>query len=324
MRRMSGTMARQRPHARTGVAALARAGVLAPGLALAGVCAGVAVPCARAQGLESARPAIEARIRASGAEAVAVYARDLNRPDSLLIGAATRFHAASTMKVPVMIQVFRDVDAHRLRLDARLPVVNRFRSLLDGSPFAVDSVDDSDSTLYRRAGGTATVRELVELMITASSNLATNIVIDRVQAARAQATAVALGADSIQVRRGVEDAKAFRAGLNNTTTARDLGVLFAALAQGRAASGASCRTMLDVLGRQHFNEGIPAGLPADTRVAHKTGWITGTSHDGGVVSAADGRHYVLVVLTRGIPEEAAAARLIADIAGLVHGALSPR
>jgi beta-lactamase class A len=293
-------------------------------LAMAGALAAAAVSPLPAQGLASARAAIEARIAASGAEAVGVYAQDLERADTLQIGAAIRFHAASMMKVPVMIQVFRDADAGRLRLGGRIPVTNVFRSLVDGSPYALSAGDDSDSSLYNRVGRSATLRELVELMITASSNLATNIVIDRVQAARAQATAVALGADSIQVRRGVEDSKAFRAGLNNTTTARDLGVLFAALAQGRAASGASCRTMLDVLGRQRFNEGIPAGLPAGTRVAHKTGWITGTHHDGGVVTAADGRRYVLVVLTRGIQDEAASARLIADVAGLVHGALSPR
>jgi beta-lactamase class A len=293
-------------------------------LALAGVLATSAASPLLAQGLESARAAIEARIRASGAEVVGVYARDLERPDSLLSGAATRFHAASMMKVPVMIQVFRDVDAGRLRLDQTIPVVNVFRSLVDGSPYSLSATDDSDSSLYGRVGGTATVRELVDLMITVSSNLATNILIDRVRADRAQATALTLGADSIQVRRGVEDAKAYRAGLNNTTTARDLGVLFAAIAEGRAASAASCRAMLDVLERQRFNAGIPAGLPPGTRVAHKTGWFTGTHHDGGVVTGANGRRYVLVVLTRGIQEEAASARLIADIAGLVHGAVAAR
>jgi beta-lactamase class A len=285
----------------------------------------LAIPSAlAAQGLEAARPAVEARIRASGAEAVGVYARDLGRPDSLLVGAATRFHAASMMKVPVLIQVFRDVDAGRLRLDQRIPVVNTFASLVDGSPFHLDAGDDSDSSLYGRVGRTAPLRELVERMITVSSNLATNILITRVQAARAQATAIALGADSIQVRRGVEDTKAFRAGLNNTTTARDLGVLFAAIAEGRAASPASCRAMLAVLGRQHFNEGIPAGLPAGVHVAHKTGWFTGTHHDGGIVTAPDGRRYVLVVLTRGIEDTLVSARLIADIAGMVHGAVAPR
>jgi beta-lactamase class A len=279
---------------------------------------------AGAQGLAVARAAIEARVRTSGAEAVGVYARDLAHPDSLLIGAATRFHAASMMKVPVLIQVFRDVDAGRLRLDDSLPVANSFASLVDGSPYHLDAGDDSDSTLYARVGRRATLRELVELMITVSSNLATNNLIELVGAARAQASAVALGADSIQVRRGVEDNLAYRAGLNNTTTARDLGVLFAAIAEGRAASPASCRTMLGVLSRQRFNEGIPAGLPLGVTVAHKTGWFTGTHHDGGIVTAPDGRHYVVVVLTRGIQDTTRSARLIADIAGLVHGAVAGR
>jgi beta-lactamase class A len=203
-------------------------------------------------------------------------------------------------------------------------VVNDFRSIVDGSPYGLSPADDSDSTLYGRVGGLASVRELLELMITVSSNLATNILIDRVEAARAQQTALALGADSMQVRRGVEDSKAYRAGLNNTTTARDLGVLFTAIARGRAASAGACREMTGILERQHFNEGIPAGLPAGVRVAHKTGWITGTRHDGGIVSAPGGRRYVLVVLTRGIQDEQASARLIADIAGLVHGAVAAR
>ena len=293
-------------------------------LAVPAVRAAAQRPSAPARGLAGVQPAVEARIRASGAEAVGVYARDLRRPDSLLVGALTRFHAASMMKVPVLIQVFRDVDAGLLRLDDSLPVTNDFASLVDGSPFHLDAGDDSDSTLYARVGGKASLRELVELMITVSSNLATNDLIERVGAARAQATAVALGADSIRVLRGVEDDKAYRAGLNNTTTARDLGVLFAAIAQGRAASDSSCRAMLAVLARQRFNDAIPAGLPAGVTVAHKTGWFTGTHHDGGVVTAPDGRRYVLVVLTRGLVDTTASARLIGDIARLVHGAVATR
>ena len=275
-----------------------------------------------AQGLESVRGAIEERIGASGAEAVGVFVRDLAGTDSLLIGAHHRFHAASMMKVAVMIQVFRDADAGLIRLGGRVPVVNSFASIVDGSPYVLDPADDSDSTLYHRAGDRATVRELVDLMITVSSNLATNVLIERVGAARAQATAAALGADSIQVRRGVEDGKAYRAGLNNTTTARDLGVLFEAIARGRAASASACREMTAILERQRFNGGIPAGLPAGTRVAHKTGWITATHHDGGIVAMADGRRFVLVILTRGIAEERDSARLMADIATLVAGVVN--
>src|SRR6266480_1619377 len=218
---------------------------------------------------------VKARIAQAPARAVGVYYRDLTTGDSLTVGSAVRFHAASTMKIPVMIQLFRDRDAGLLSLDDSITVTNTFHSIVDSSPYQLDVSDDSDSSLYKRAGAgqRASIRELVELMETVSSNLATNLLIAKVDAKRANASAHALGADSILVLRGVEDGKAYRAGLNNTTTARDLGVLMAAIAQDRAASPAACREMLEILGRQQFKEGIPAGLPDDARVYHKTGGI---------------------------------------------------
>src|SRR3989442_1220716 len=167
---------------------------------------------------------------------VGVYYRRLDRPDSLLVDAGHRFHAASTMKVPVMIQVFRDADAGTMRSSDSLTVVNEFHSIVDGSPFQLDKADDSDSSLYLRVGQKAAVRDLLELMITVSSNLATDILIERIGPARADATAHSLGADSILVLRGVEDGVAYRAGRNNTTTARDLGVLLPPVAQHPAPS----------------------------------------------------------------------------------------
>ena len=272
-----------------------------------------------AQDLAALRARLEARIEQAPATGIGLYYRSLEGPDSLLIGADLRFHAASTMKVPVMIQVFRDADAGLLRLDDSVGVHATFPSLVDHSPFAVDRADDSDSTLYLRVGGKASVRDLLELMITRSSNLATNILIERVGAARAQRTARALGAWSIQVLRGVEDGKAYRAGLNNTTTARDLGVLLAAIATGRAASAVSCDSMLAILGRQEFNEGIPVGVPPGTRVAHKTGWIGAVVyHDAAVVYPPRGGGYVLVVLTGRIKEDSVAHNLVADLSRMVY------
>src|SRR5258707_9671044 len=132
---------------------------------------------------DSARTA--ARIAAAPASAVGVYFRDLTTRDSVLVGARIRFHAASTMKVPVMIQLFRDRDAHRLSLDDSIAVTNVFKSIVDSSPYGLDKTDDSDSTLYLRVGGQASIRELVELMETASSNLATNLLIAQAGAPRA-------------------------------------------------------------------------------------------------------------------------------------------
>jgi beta-lactamase class A len=291
-------------------------------LLLMGVLPGASAPAAGQQA-GTLRGRLEARIARAPAQAVGMYYRNLARRDSVLIGANLRLHAASTMKLPVMIQIFRDADAGLLGLDDSLAVRATFPSLVDGSPFDVRKDDDSDSTLYLRVGRRASIRELLDLMITRSSNLATNILIERVGASRAQGSARALGAWSIQVLRGVEDGKAYRAGLNNTTTARDLGVLLAAIAEHRAASPASCDAMLRILEAQEFNEGIPVGVPPGTRVAHKTGWIGEVVyHDAGVVYPPDGGTYVLVVLTGGIKQDSVAHNLVADLSRMVHGAVT--
>ena len=289
-------------------------------LLLIGVLPGAAAPAA-SQDAGALRDRLEARIARAPAQAVGLYYRNLARPDSILIGANLRLHAASTMKVPVMIQIFRDADAGLLGLDDSLTVHTAFPSLVPGAAFTVGREDDSDSTLYALVGRNRSVRELLELMITRSSNLATNILIERVGASRAQASARALGAWSIQVLRGVEDGAAYRAGLNNTTTARDLGVLLGAIATGRAASRGACDSMLAILGRQEFNEGIPVGVPPGTRVAHKTGWIGEVVyHDAALVYPSAGVGYVLVVLTGGIKEDSVAHNLVADLSRLVYGA----
>ncbi len=269
------------------------------------------------------RSQLEARIQETDAEVVGIYFKDLVSGDSLLLDADRRMHAASMMKVPVMVQLFRDAEAGRLSFADSLRLTKTFSSIVDGSAYELGVPDDSDTTLYARLGEKETIQRLTELMITVSSNLATNMLIEVVDAKRAQATMRELGADSIAVLRGVEDIKAYRAGLNNTTTARDLGVIFGAIADQRAASAASCREMVEILSRQEHNHGIPAGLPAGTRVAHKTGWITGIRHDGGIVYPDASNPFVLVVLTRGIAEPGVADELIADVARIVHQHVRP-
>ena len=173
------------------------------------------------------RARLLARIAQVPGAVVAVSFRDLGSGHSLDLNAGLSFHAASTMKVPVMIELFRQVERGWLSLDQPLLLVNQFGSIVDGSPFSVDAGDDSDSLMYRSVGERVPVRELLERMIVRSSNLATNALIAVVDARRANATAHELGARDIRVLRGVEDQKAYDAGMNNTTTARDLAVLLA-------------------------------------------------------------------------------------------------
>ena len=267
---------------------------------------------------DSLRTHIENRIAQVAGATVGVAFRDLSRGDALFIGADERFHAASTMKVPVMIELFRQIDRHRLSLDQRFELKNEFSSIVDASPYRLNADDDSDSLVYTWVGTKVSIHDLLEHMITRSSNLATNTLIGLVGAQAANATAHALGARDIDVLRGVEDGKAYAAGMNNMTTARDLATLMAAIETGAAASRASTDSMRAVLLRQQFNDEIPAGLPPGTRVAHKTGQITGHLHDAAIVYPQRRGPYVLVVLTRGIEDEKVARSLIADVSRLVY------
>ena len=259
---------------------------------------------------------IAERLSATGAEFGFAY-RDLETGAGILLSPDTEFHAASMMKVPVMVRLYRMADAGSLDLDAPLPVSNEFTSIYDGSTYSLTWDDDSDSTLYARTGDAIPTRELIDLMIGRSSNLATNILIDLADPDSIAAMLEDFGAQGMKVLRGVEDTPAYRHGMNNTTSARGLLELYTALVRGTAASPASTGEMLDILLRQEFNEMIPAGLPADVPVAHKTGWITEIDHDGGIVFPPGGSPYVLVILTRGVEDAAVTRRAGADVSRMI-------
>jgi beta-lactamase class A len=269
---------------------------------------------------QSARPALESRIREliapTGAE-VAVAFSTVDGKHRILIDADKTFHAASTMKVPVMIELFRQAAAGTLSLDEAIPVRNEFHSIVDGSPFTMSADADSDKAAYAAIGSSMTLRELCELMITVSSNFAANLLIERLGVENIRRTVTALGADGMQVVRGVEDQKAFDNGMNNTTTARGLMVLFDRLAHGTAVDPKSDADMVAILKRQAFNDRIPAGLPSGVVVAHKTGDITRICHDAGIVYGPS--PYILVVLVRGVDDIKKSSALIAEISKAVYG-----
>lgn len=260
---------------------------------------------------------LRARI-AQDSATVGVTFRDAQRRQEVGINGGVRFHAASTMKVPVLLELARRIDAGELRWGDRLTVRNSFKSIVDGSYYRLDAAEDSDSTLYRMEGQEVAISRLARLMITRSSNLATNLIIERLDPRRVNTTAHQLGADSIAVLRGVEDGKAFERGLNNTITSRDLAILLEGIAANRTASRQSGDSIRAMLLAQEFNEGIPAGLPAGTPVAHKTGEITAIAHDAAIVFPPGREPYVLVVLTRGYSQRADASRLMADLSAIVY------
>ncbi|WP_165072771.1 serine hydrolase [Paludisphaera rhizosphaerae] len=245
---------------------------------------------------------------------VEIALHDLETGRAHLIRADEPIHPASTMKVPVMLEAYRQAEAGLIKLDDQLEIKNQFASLVDGSPYTLDAADDSETTLYKRIGGKAAVRELVLLMITESSNLATNILIEKLGAVNVTNFMKKLDAGDLKVLRGVEDDKAFAAGMNNVGTARGLMTILTRLAEGTAVSKTADAAMMDVLRAQKFNDGIPAGLPKGTVVAHKTGSITNVYHDAAVVEPPGRKPFVLVVMTRGIEADHAARKVVAEIA----------
>jgi beta-lactamase class A len=265
--------------------------------------------------------ALDAELRrivaASGAE-VAIAYRTVDGARELLIDADRPFHAASTMKIPVMIELFRQAQAGSLSLDDEIPIRNEFHSIVDGSTYTLSEGDDSDREVYAAVGTTMTLRRLCDAMITVSSNFAANLLIERLGVEHIRGTVARLGANGMQVLRGVEDQKAFDKGLNNTTTARGLLILLDRLAHGQAVDATTDAAMVEILKRQRFNDAIPAGIPEGTAVAHKTGTITNIHHDAAIVYAA--RPYVLVLLVRGIAEQKKSAALMAELSKAVYQA----
>jgi beta-lactamase class A len=250
----------------------------------------------------------------SSGSVVALVWKDLDSGSEILLNADVEMHAAGTMKVPVLIEVYRQAELGLLHLDETLPVTATFPSIVPGvGTFTLDAKDDSETSLYARLGERVPIHELVRLMITRSSNLATNLLVQRVTPERINVDMEGLGVTATRVLRGVHDDAAHCRGLDNTATAFDLAVLLESIHRGIAASPPACGEMLAILDQQALNERIPAGLPAGWRAIHATGDITGFHHDAALVYPAARPPYVLVVLTRGM-EAKEANHLIAELA----------
>lgn len=283
---------------------------------LAGGCRAENAPPPEPQPENELASAISERLALTGADFAVAY-RDLQTGDQLLIDPDVEFHAASMMKVPVMLRLHRMADWGQIDLDSTIEVKNDFTSIYDGSSYSLSADEDSDPTLYSLVGSEVTIRDLMDRMITSSSNLATNILIELADPDSIAPMLAYLGADGMKVLRGVEDIPAYRNGLNNTTSARGLLELFSALARGQTATSAATSAMVMALLRQEFNDAIPAGLPEGTPVAHKTGWITAVDHDGGIVMPAGRTTYVLVILTSGVEDETVTRAAAADVSRII-------
>lgn len=269
-----------------------------------------------AQSLDQLSQLIKAELAGTKGTFAVAFRDEAGR--DLLINEHERFHAASTMKTPVMIEVFKQAAAGKFKLTDSILIKNEFKSIVDGSPYQLTVQDDSEPVLYTRVGKKGQIYDVMYQMIISSSNLATNIIIEKVDARNVTSTMRSLGAMDLQVLRGVEDSKAFAKGLNNTVTAFDLMLLFDQMSKGKIVDKAASEKMIGILRDQRFNEIIPALLPKEVVVAHKTGWITGVQHDSGIVILPDGKRYSLVLLSKNLTDEKAGIAAMARVSKLIY------
>jgi beta-lactamase class A len=271
--------------------------------------------------VNSLRTQFEKIARDAGTEQVGVAFHDYETHQSWSWHGDLWFHAASTIKVPVLLGVYGAIHEGLLIEDSRVHVRNRFFSVVDGSRFRVE---DANSDVQGAIGRTLKVQELAHHMIATSSNLATNLLIDVLGLEAIQRILEPLHLGGIELRRGVEDELAWQAGLNNRVTANGLLQALRLIVEEEAYSATVSRRMLDILHQQRFKDGIPAGLPEGARVAHKTGEISTAAHDAGIVFLPDREPYVLAVLTQWPPEAGRRRETIAHISQSVFEHLKAR
>jgi beta-lactamase class A len=257
----------------------------------------------------------------SKAVAYAVALRDYETGFRFAINADRRFHAASTIKVAILLAIGKAIDEGRIRPDDTLHIRDRFLSAIDRTPFRIDAETDGYPQLHRLVGRTAKISDLAEWMIVSSSNLATNLLLDYLTVEEAQRVLREAGVNGIDLRRGVDDTKAHDRNFNNETTAHGLLELFATL-RGDFLSKASRDRAINILLQQRFNSMIPAPLPAHASVAHKTGEISTACHDAGIVYLPEREPYILVVLTEVAAETNGRREAIAKISEVVFQSLT--
>jgi beta-lactamase class A len=253
----------------------------------------------------------------SKARAIAVAVHDFQSGLRFSLRGDRWFHAASTIKVAVLLAVFRAADEGRVHLDDSLHVRNRFISAADGSPFHLSPDSDAMPELYQLVGRTAKISTLAEGMIAASSNLATNLLLDFMGVEYARKVLRDAQVDGVELRRGVEDYAAHERGINNEVTADGLVSLLSAV-RGDFLRNESKEQAIRILLEQRFNSMIPAGLPAHAAVAHKTGEISTACHDMGIVYLPEREPYIAVILTEFDSEGNGRREIVAAISVAIY------
>jgi beta-lactamase class A len=227
------------------------------------------------------------------------------------------FQGDRPFKAGVLLGVLKAAEQERLRLDDQLQIRNRFRSIVDGSLYRIERDRDADASVHRAVGGSLLIRDLARAMIVRSSNLATNLLLDLVGVDYVCQILADAGVRGVEVKRGVEDKIAHERGINNEVTAEGLIRLHRLLVDDHFLTDPFRQEGLDILFAQEFKSMLPAKLPKDVKVAHKTGEISTHCHDAGIVFASNRKPYVVSILTEHGPAVIKRNKAVAEISAAI-------
>ena len=250
---------------------------------------------------------------------VSVFFYDFNSNRQYMLNENEPFNTASLMKVVVGLQLVQLFETGKLEETATIELKNSFASKQDKSLFHLSETIDGDKSLYSKIGLQVSVLDLLELMITKSSNLATNNLFELIENNCSIANLLAeLEMTDTKIVRGVEDQKAYDAGLINTTTSADLVKLYEFIYDGVITGNKSITLLYEIMKRQEHNSIIPALLPKNLHIAHKTGTLKSTIHDAALISSNTGKNYMLILLSKNLRDKALATTTFAKISETLY------
>jgi len=281
--------------------------------------------------------------RARGQVGVAI--KHVESGTELMINADQTYPMASTYKVPILVDLFYQRAAGTLSLSDRIEVTPA--DVHPGGTIAL---------LLDGPGLQMSIHNLINLMMRVSDNSATDILLRKLGAENVTARMKSLGLDKIRVDRStlemimeqegldyatygtlplaqlrerlnaVDAQTAARANERFNATEKDVGtprqmtMLMEKIQRGEIVDRASSDEIIEFMSHSMIGQTrIPASLPDGTRVAHKTGSISGSANDTGIVFLPDGRHLILTVFTKDAKAPVGdRERLIAEISRLAY------
>lgn len=227
---------------------------------------------------------------------------DLDTGAYLDINGNTSVSAASTIKIPVLVAFFQDVDAGKIRLDEMLTM----------RPELIAS--EAGEMQYQPPGTQFSALETATKMIIISDNTATNMLIDRLGGIEAlNQRFQSWGLTSTAIRNPLPDLQG-----TNTTSPKDMALLMTQISQGDLVSLRSRDYMLSIMKRTVTDTLLPRGLGQGAMIAHKTGDIGSVVGDVGIIDVPNGKRYVAAILVKRPFNDNRAQELIRQISRITY------